>query len=378
MLAIMAVGPTGATAQDTVRVGADALGEWGDTLRAVDELRIGSVQGDSASTFGLVTDLAVTDDGTIWVVDYQGPVLRRYDHRGRFIGDVGRAGEGPGEYRQPIELELTRDGRLALWDFGNRRISVYEPDGTFLASHQVPTNTLYAGRMFWATRAGDFYVWTDLGPMGPPLDDGLLRVSVPGGAVDTTELPDRDPGEAFHFRRETLSAVTITGDLIVGRNDSYSFTIRRTDGPSVTVVRRTDPVPLTSEERDQWQARAEARRRREARGGRAVEIGGIPETKPALKSLDVDQEGRIWVGRYVKAVDRGQTDAGDSDDPAITWRELPTFEVYRPDGTFLGTVVLPYGAIWRASRALNVWGLERGAYDEMYVIRYRLVERQRG
>lgn len=370
--------PLALPAQDTIRVEPDALGLWGDTLRAVEELRIGSVQGDSASTFGLVTDLAVADDGTIWVIDYQVPVIRRYDRLGTFMGDVGREGEGPGEYRRPIELEFADTGRMALWDFGNRRITVYEPDGTFVDSHPVPTNTLYARRMFWTSTAGDFYVWTDLGPMGPPLDDALLRVSTRAGtAVDTIDLPDRNPGDAYQFRRETLSAVTTTGNLVIGRNDTYSFTIRRNDAPSVTVLRPSDLIPLASEEREQWQARAEWRRRREERAGAAAAIGDIPETKPAFQSLNVDQVGRIWVSRHVRAVDRGEAEAGESDAPAITWRERPTFDVYRPNGTFLGTAVLPFGARWTVSRGKKLWGTERGTYDEPYVVRYRLVERRR-
>ncbi len=57
----------------------------------------------------------------------------------------------------------------------------------------------------------------------------------------------------------------------------------------------------------------------------------------------------------------------------MTWREPRTFDVFEPDGVFLGTVVGPPQTelyLWKGDFA---WGVERGPSDEPYVVRFRIV-----
>jgi len=57
---------------------------WGASVRLVQELRIGLVDGDEAYLFGRIRNVAVGKDGAVIVADDKTPVWRMYDANGRF------------------------------------------------------------------------------------------------------------------------------------------------------------------------------------------------------------------------------------------------------------------------------------------------------
>jgi hypothetical protein len=370
-----------ARAQDTVHVERGDPGRWGDTLKAVPELSIGAVTGDPSVTFGMLTGLAVDDEGRIYVADHQVPAIRQFGPDGEYLGQIGRSGEGPGEYEQPLDLQALPGGTLALWDFGNRRINLYDLDGDFLDSVTVPTSSLIAGRMFYADTAGELYVRTGLRDRNVPSRDGLIELAPDGAVVDTIVLPERNSDGAYHFERETLWTWTPFRQLVVGETTirdgpSYRLTLRGEGGAEVVVTRSIEPVELAGEERSEWSDHAAWRERRAQRRGRSVDFPELPDFKPAFKALEVDEEGRIWVQRYVESEKRtAPREVDDTGEPAITWRERPTYDVFVPDGAYLGTVVLPHRTEWRASRGRTVWGVQRGPMGASYIVRFYLSEK---
>jgi hypothetical protein len=67
--------------------------------RLVEELRIGVLEGAEEEVFGSVGAVAVMADGATVIADIQVPVLRLFSPEGTYLGDAGREGEGPGEYK---------------------------------------------------------------------------------------------------------------------------------------------------------------------------------------------------------------------------------------------------------------------------------------
>src|SRR5688500_6470978 len=101
LIAVMAA--SNASAQNAV-AGAGAP-TWGTSTRLVQELRIGQLEGAEQYTFGSVDGIAVGLDGAMFVYDGKVPIIRLYDATGKFVRNVGRAGEGPGEYRDVLGIE---------------------------------------------------------------------------------------------------------------------------------------------------------------------------------------------------------------------------------------------------------------------------------
>jgi len=95
---------------------------------------IGTVDGPDHTIFGNVADLTVTPSGTVVIVDRQTMDVRLFDTGGKFLQRLGRQGQGPGEFRAPHSLLITRENEIWVADM-QRRITVFAPsaDGYKLA-----------------------------------------------------------------------------------------------------------------------------------------------------------------------------------------------------------------------------------------------------
>ncbi|MDT8341211.1 MAG: hypothetical protein RQ751_06835 [Longimicrobiales bacterium] len=96
------------------------------------EFEIGTVDGDSVSTFGRITDVALLSDGSLAVADGMRRQILRIGPTGELLNRIGRPGDGPGEYRYPWAIEALADDRVAVFDPVLWRISTFAMDGTLV------------------------------------------------------------------------------------------------------------------------------------------------------------------------------------------------------------------------------------------------------
>ena len=79
------------------------------------------------------------------------------DSSGRVVGDFGREGDGPGEFRHPAYVERGPTGLLGVIDLKLDRLSFFYPDGTRVSSGLFPSgylgNGLSNNHMFGSKRA---------------------------------------------------------------------------------------------------------------------------------------------------------------------------------------------------------------------------------
>ncbi len=101
-------------------------------------LRLGTagVAGRTRTTLDQPNDVLVTPEGDIFVADgHPGNGNNRivkYSSDGRYLMEWGETGSNPGEFRTPHALAMDDDGLLYVGDHSNRRIQVFEQDGTFV------------------------------------------------------------------------------------------------------------------------------------------------------------------------------------------------------------------------------------------------------
>lgn len=101
---------------------------WGGQARLVEELSIGEEMGEDAYLFGSISNAWATDD-RIYVVDSQIPAVRAFDHQGNFLFDIGRTGQGPGEYSRPVGIAVKDNGQVLITDLQGARLSVFDTEG---------------------------------------------------------------------------------------------------------------------------------------------------------------------------------------------------------------------------------------------------------
>ena len=101
-------------------------------------LRLGTagVAGRSRTTLDQPNDVLVAPNGDIFVADGH-PAngnnrIVKYSSDGRYLMEWGETGSNPGEFRTPHALAMDANGLLYVGDRSNRRIQVFEQDGTFV------------------------------------------------------------------------------------------------------------------------------------------------------------------------------------------------------------------------------------------------------
>jgi hypothetical protein len=348
-----------------------------DTFHLVEEVRIGSVEGSETETFGRVGAIAAGRDGRIWVLDGQGPVIRMFDPDGCYVRDVGRQGSGPGEYRQVLGMQALHAGGVAIWDIGNNRITVYDEDGDYATSHRIGSG-LFTADAFHVDTAGRFYVRAS--DADGSLSGVLIRVAATGEVIDSIALPreeeDSSPlvvytseGPLYPYTTATQFAWSPFGYLVTGRNDRYSIDLFADD--PVRIERPHEPLPVSSGERDDWQALFDYRDRM-----MATKVNtSIPSVKPVFRAIEVGADGRIWVDRYVAGEeDPTRAEPREGGPPVRRYTERRTFDVFEPDGTFVGTTIVPPDTRIMERRGTHVWAVQRDELGVNYVLRLRMTQ----
>ena len=117
-----------------------ATDEWGHQVvkfspdgRVLLTLGKKEIAGEGPDTFNGPTDVAVAENGDIFVTDGHGNArVVKFSKEGQFIKAWGRKGGGPGELDGPHTLAIDSQGRVFVGDRGNHRIQIFDQKGRFL------------------------------------------------------------------------------------------------------------------------------------------------------------------------------------------------------------------------------------------------------
>lgn len=340
------------TVGDTLVVRTLSGSVWPAGSRMAQVMSIGVADGDERLMLGSVRGLAVAPDGSVYVMDGR-TALKKFAPDGQYVATFGRSGSGPGEYRSPDGgLAVLADGRVVLRDPGNGRLQVYAPDGTPLTTWRISSG-LSTSRRLYTDTAGNVYTMVlyeqpngaDEWKLGLARFDtaGVVRDSVPAprwpvsraiikaqreGSTSTSNVP---------FSPQSHWAWSPLGYMVGGVSSRYRIQLLHPDHP-LWIERTVAPVPVQPEEAaDEKRARTE--QFREDYPGWVWNGPDIPATKPAFRELFVGEDGRIWV-----VLSRpGVKDSTVTNPQESGWSEPNAFDVFEPDGTYLGQVDGPPG-----------------------------------
>lgn len=369
---------------------------WTEATRwrvaAEPEVEIGVLEGEEAYQLNQVRGATILADGRLVVSNAGSAELRYYDASGGHLQTVGRRGGGPGEFQYPGNpFRLAGDSVLVGVDAGARRLALFDAAGRFVESYGA---------------AGVRGLGSVVGVLG---DGGLVRQAVlpeeggsregqnrqavvvvrharDGAPLDTVA---RLPGSELYriveqsgsmmmvgyspapFAR--MQQVAVGGGVVyAGAGDAYEVEVYGTERPAdqgqtatrppARLIRLARPNrPVTGAEVAEFRrvslARAtndDLRRRIE----RYLANATYPKEMPAYQGLQVDARGNLWVEAY----------------RAPGEEVAPRWEVFDPDGVWLGTVETPAGVqIYEIGEGylLGRWTDELGVE---YVRRYAILK----
>ncbi len=336
-----------------VRIVENSAPAWSEgsgwRLSAEPTLEIGMLDGPPEYQFGTISGVTRLRDGTVVVAERLAGHLRFFDAEGRHLRTAGRKGSGPGEFRTVTLLRSAGSDSLVTFDVGNRRISVFAPDGTFTRSIPIQGDSQVTFPIPLARFADGSFLVNGRVRGANSLSDGasrkpvsLYRLTPESGLshiarfLGTEEfVQTQRNAKNLQISMQPLpfgrSSAFAAGDSILYAGDTDRFEIGRyaASGELLSIIRRSTPArEVTPADVDAFK-RESLRPRTPGSPGRAQMERALaempyPATMPAFSTLSTDHGRNLWVLEY---------------EPIP---ETPgTWTVFDPAGAMLGTVTTP-------------------------------------
>ena len=315
------------------------------------DLRFGSLEGDDPNfTFGEIGGIQAASDGTLYVLDQQAAEVRVFDSGGQYLRTIVRRGEGPGEIGDANGIFLSGDTLLWVHDTRQWTIIGVDPAGEEVRRFIKPVMSVaytWDGTFDQRSRYWNETFHMDDEPSFPP-PTGLSSINgrryyksydLSSGAIDSVYLGEHS-GRSYAYstpdvrwgfldiRFEALEMVEVNPSGGFWRANSAAYRITRIGegGDTLVVIEAGLPVqPVTDEDRSAYiegivENRPELRRQ-------AEEVAALmPDVKPILAGIFVDDEDRLWVQR-------------------VTPDDAPAFyDLFSEGGDHLGSVRLAFVA----------------------------------
>lgn len=306
-----------------------------------------------------------TPSGGVLAADAMGP-LRLFDEQGRFVRELGRKGQGPGEYGFIIDAHVASDGYVTWFDNMQLRFTTVRLDGTPGPIRRLMPSHAIANVLVVDTQLVIFNV-----PSHPTL----------GTMVDATyeTVPAKGTPRVL-ARVRTPSIFTPGSDMFVPPGPfaprvladvSARFDVAHTNGDRAAIdvfPSRAAPWhleldrparPVTAAERDSAIANAlgrfKVRRLAELPPPLRAVYENLPAQHAPLQQLKLLVDGTVWI--------RPTTAPSDT---------VARWDVFTSDGFRKGYALLPLSA--RVVDGSRDWILvaDRDADDVPYFVRYRV------
>ncbi len=129
-----------------------------------------------------ITDMAVDSDGNFIIADgWQSRGVYVFGPDGIFIKELGKKGQGPGEYSNPVSVEIGQDGDIWVADFGNNRINIYSKNLSYKRQIVLKPRVLYYLHL---NSKNEIYMYrSQANPLKPDTSDTIFRYSDEGNKI---------------------------------------------------------------------------------------------------------------------------------------------------------------------------------------------------
>lgn len=311
-------------------------------------------------------DVGILPNGNVLVLDTENQRILRFGADGEYLDSFGGAGSEPGQFATPLFLEVAGE-RIYVLDSGLNRVTVFDSAGIFLSRFDVDLAGLAGTTPLFAVGGSDeIYVAAEPVPFLDEVRDTgeavIYRLDGAGAIADTlasfppaTWMPlESESGRVSYVRPRFAPTPRLSaknGLTALVTTAPYLIQLRRPDGGLVRqVARQYDNVVVTPEIRDSVLDLLEQSPRSLPR--QALELIPFAPVVPAVESLVLDDEGRLWVDPY-------------SPDPRRR-------DVFDGEGRYLGSLHMPQPVELRDVRGDRACGTIGEVSGQSAVVCYRV------
>ena len=362
-----------------VRIAFTRLGPDAPACRAGGEnVRIGSANGEDGTPLFDVNDVAILGDGRIVIVNRGTSQIKVFSQSGAPVGEFGRQGGGPDEFRNLWSVDVRGDDTLVVGDYRPWRFTFFTPDGTLIRRVELKPPEIERPNFAIPLEAGAGFVMEQphveaqdemvdrVVPLRLYGEDGVLRGAVGNFWLDRFGFLAKDIGYAGNpIFGARASFSHLRDDLILYGTGRYEqLEIWNTAGRLQRIVRWQSRERVVSpNDPDVWrrQRRNEIEARFEITPAMQpaidAQIGDhlpVADLYPGHDRVVVTKEGDIWIQEYRRPLDDG---------PDRWW-------VFDTEGRFICSASLPTDFLMMAVANDRVVGVARDSLDVEYVVGY--------
>jgi hypothetical protein len=277
-----------------------------DTIRLVKTTTI-------EDAFGSISAVATDSRGRVFVADWLASEIRVYAADGALLTVLGRAGDGPGEYRSINSLQTHGDSLFVL-DAQTRRVTVYSPfadhQGEMVRTIQVPAFDARPDQLMIGDSGKFFVRYTTFALGGPAGAPGVtVRSFTPEGElVDDTLVIMPGPewlvmdggAEWMPFGAHPTIRLSAREELWTNwSRDPVVRAMGASDDPPMLVQVDVEPRPVERAALDRLASKVGGTEPEiTANRGRWAEAwrrGLIPVSTPVVHDFVVASDGRLWI-----------------------------------------------------------------------------------
>lgn len=204
-------------------------------------------------------EIRVAQDGSVFVLDWGDTCIRVFDDSGKFVRQIGRKGQGPGDFDTPSFFDLDAEGRPVVLDMRNLRVTRFDSTGKYEASFRLEKSASQVcvdsrGRVYCGeSSAGEPQLSSEFkiiqrmlsivrydpdgrNPLrlGPFRGEKMMMKAMPGAGIMSASSPSSP---------QTGWCVAPDGRLWLGHNEIYELGVFDPDGkPLFRFGREFKPV----------------------------------------------------------------------------------------------------------------------------------------
>ena len=132
--------------------------------------------GSGSTYFTSLVDASLLPDGSLIALDGSTPRILVLDAKGALLVEVGREGDGPAEFRRPMQVWLENRETIGVFDAGSQRVSRFDLAGELLSDEIVSGPSGRAGGVGLFADGGSYVRESDA--MGSVVAPDLMRDTV--------------------------------------------------------------------------------------------------------------------------------------------------------------------------------------------------------
>lgn len=273
-------------------------------------------------------EIRLAADGTVYVLDWGDVCIRVFDANGKFLRQVGRKGQGPGEFDTPFYFDVDGAGRIHVVDMRSLRVTRFDAAGKYESSFRLEKSSSQIkvdaqGRIFCGESStgepeltSEFKIVQRMltivrygadgrnpARIGPFRSEKMIMKAMAGGGVMSGSSP---------YAPQASWALGPDGRLWIGQNETYEMGVYDPDGkPLFRFGREYKPLKSKVFERIAPENRKNS-----------VNTEFYPAYAP---DPFFDESGNAWL-RLFRNEDKA---------------EPHRYDVFSPQGVYLKQVVLP-------------------------------------